>query len=155
MKRKFNLINILTLLVIMMIFVISGGIFLTLLAFGLFGLSRILIFLHLAEFTFNAGFYDNLFYYGSYILLGYFLIYCIEYVMDMLKKKLHPNPYLQGMTFHLITYTMIVFLFYFIVHVHFSHIHIEYWVLMIIFAFLYMCKEIFYPDSENLYQNRK
>ncbi|SUK10908.1 SmrB [Staphylococcus agnetis] len=61
MKKKFNLINILTLLVIMMIFIISGGIFLTLLAFGLFGLSRILIFLHLAKFTFNEGFYDNLF----------------------------------------------------------------------------------------------
>lgn len=155
MKGKFNFVNLITLLVIITIFVISGGIFLTLLAFGLFGLSRILIYFQLAEFTFNEGFYDNLFYYGSYILLGYFLIYSIEYVMDILKKKLYPNPYLQGMTFHLITYTLIVCMFYFIVHIHFSHIHIDFWVLMIIIAFLYLCKEIFYPDSEDLYHHRK
>ncbi|PTF94119.1 multidrug resistance protein SepA, partial [Staphylococcus chromogenes] len=40
MKGKFNFVNLITLLVIITIFVISGGIFLTLLAFGLFGLSR-------------------------------------------------------------------------------------------------------------------
>ncbi|EGQ2883136.1 SepA family multidrug efflux transporter, partial [Staphylococcus pseudintermedius] len=42
MKGKFNLFNFVTLLIILSIFVISGAIFLTLLGFGLFGLSRLL-----------------------------------------------------------------------------------------------------------------
>ena len=68
MKGKFNLFNLVTLMIILSIFIISGAIFLTLLGFGLFGLSRLLIYFHLGSFTYNKGFYDNLVYYGSYIL---------------------------------------------------------------------------------------
>ncbi|PXA55152.1 SepA family multidrug efflux transporter, partial [Staphylococcus pseudintermedius] len=43
--------------------------------------------------------------------------------------------------------------FYFVIHIHYQYIQIDYWVLMLIIAFLYICKEVFYPDAENL--NRK
>ncbi|UXR77917.1 MULTISPECIES: SepA family multidrug efflux transporter [unclassified Staphylococcus] len=147
MKGKFNMMS---LVVVLSIFVISGMIFLILLAFGLYGLSRILIFLQLGEFEYNKGFYDNLIYYGSYILLSYFVIFCIEYTMDLLRKKLYASPYLKGATFHLITYTLMVVMFYYMVHIYYTKIHIDYWVLMVIIAFLYLCKEVFYPDSEDL-----
>ena len=147
MKGKFNIFS---LFVILSIFAISGMIFLTILAFGLYGVSRILIILNLGEFAYNEGFYDNLIYYGSYILLSYFVIFCIEYTMDLLRKKLYFSPYFQGVTFHLITYTLMVVMFYYMIHIHYAKIHIDYWVLMIIIALLYVCKEVFYPDSEDL-----
>lgn len=147
MKGRFNLLS---LFVILSVFVISGLIFLTLLAFGLYGLSRILIFLQLGEFEYNKGFYDNLIYYGSYILLSYFVVFSIEYTMDLFRKKLYESPYLKGMTFHLITYTLMVIMFYYTIHIYYTKIHIDYWVIMVIIAFLYVCKEVFYPDSEDL-----
>ncbi|ADV06357.1 SepA family multidrug efflux transporter [Staphylococcus pseudintermedius] len=153
MKGKFNLFNFVALLIILSIFVISGAIFLTLLGFGLFGLSRLLIYFRLGMFTYNEGFYDNLIYYGSYIILGYFVIFGVEYLMDWLQKKLYPNPYLEGFTFHLISYAMMITMFYFVIHIHYQYIQIDYWVLMLIIAFLYICKEVFYPDAEDL--NRK
>ncbi len=155
MKGKFNLFNLVTLMIILSIFIISGAIFLTLLGFGLFGLSRLLIYFHLGSFTYNKGFYDNLVYYGSYIILGYFVIYCVEYLMDWLRKKLYPNPYLEGFTFHLIAYSIIMTTFFFVIHIHYQYIRIDYWVLMLIIALLYICKEIFYPDSEDLNQNKR
>lgn len=53
-KNKFN--NIVVMIFVLAIFVVSGGIFLTFLGFGLFGLSRILIFLKLGYFTYNKNF---------------------------------------------------------------------------------------------------
>ncbi|MBT2859599.1 SepA family multidrug efflux transporter [Staphylococcus coagulans] len=155
MKGKFNLFNLVTLMIILSIFIISGAIFLTLLGFGLFGLSRLLIYFHLGSFTYNKGFYDNLVYYGSYIILGYFVIYCVEYLMDWLRKKLYPNPYLEGFKFHLIAYSIIMTMFFFVIHIHYQYIRIDYWVLMLIIALLYICKEIFYPESEDLNQNKR
>ncbi|RIN22603.1 SepA family multidrug efflux transporter, partial [Staphylococcus succinus] len=61
-----------TTLIVLSVFIVSGAIFLAFLGFGLYGLSRILIYLHLAYFGYNKSFYDNLVYYGSYIVLGYF-----------------------------------------------------------------------------------
>ncbi|MFO3689555.1 SepA family multidrug efflux transporter [Staphylococcus felis] len=150
MKGKFNVFNLVSLLIILSIFIVSGTTFLIALAFGLYGLSRLLIYFGLGTFTYNQGFYDNLIYYGSYIVLGYFVTFIVEYVMDLIRKKLPHNPYVQGVTFHLMTYTTIVIMFYFIVHIHYEKIHIHLWVLMVIIGFLYICKEIFYPDSENL-----
>ena len=51
MKGKFNLFNLVTLMIILSIFIISGAIFLTLLGFGLFGLSRLLIYFKLGSFN--------------------------------------------------------------------------------------------------------
>ena len=52
------------------------------LGFGLFGLSRILIFFKLGYFTYNKNLVDNLVYYGSYIVFGYFILFAIEHLMD-------------------------------------------------------------------------
>ncbi len=71
---------------VLSVFIISGAIFLTFLGFGLYGLSRILIYFHLAYFGYNK-FYDNLIYYGSYIVLGYFNLFIIENLMDYFRKK--------------------------------------------------------------------
>ncbi len=79
--------HLLVTLIVLTIFVISGAIFLTFLGFGLYGLSRILIYLHLGDFSYNKGFYDNLIYYGSYIVLGYFTLFSIEHLMDYFKKE--------------------------------------------------------------------
>ncbi|WP_308413114.1 SepA family multidrug efflux transporter [Staphylococcus sp. 17KM0847] len=147
MRGNFNWIS---LLVVLSIFIVSGALFLVVLALGLYGVSRILIMLNLGTFEYNQGFYDNLLYYGSYIILGYFLIFCIEFIMDVFRKKLATNPYFQGITFHLITYTLMVILFFFMIHIHYDKIQIDYWVIMLIIAFLYLCKEIFYPNSKNL-----
>src|SRR5690625_3584658 len=93
-----------TTLIVLSVFIISGAIFLAFLGFGLYGLSRILIFFHLAYFGYNKSFYDNLIYYGSYIVLGYFTLFIIENLMDYFRKKLPDNPYFQGITYHLITF---------------------------------------------------
>ncbi|TES21418.1 SepA family multidrug efflux transporter, partial [Staphylococcus epidermidis] len=110
--------HLLVTLIVLTIFVISGAIFLTFLGFGLYGLSRILIYLHLGDFSYNKGFYDNLIYYGSYIVLGYFTLFSIEHLMDYFKKNLPKNPYFQGINFHLISYIVTTIMFYFIVHIH-------------------------------------
>ncbi|MDU3083825.1 MAG: SepA family multidrug efflux transporter [Staphylococcus epidermidis] len=125
--------HLLVTLIVLTIFVISGAIFLTFLGFGLYGLSRILIYLHLGDFSYNKGFYDNLIYYGSYIVLGYFTLFSIEHLMDYFKKNLPKN---------------------FIVHIHYVHVNIHFWVIMIIIGFLFVCKEVFYPESKNL-NNKK
>ncbi|ARJ50319.1 SepA family multidrug efflux transporter [Staphylococcus lutrae] len=153
MKGKFKWFNVITLLMVLAIFIVSGAFFLTFLGFGLFGLSRLLIYFHLGTFTYNKGFYDNLFYYGSYIILGYFVVFAVEYLMDWLQKKLHPNPYFEGLTFHLLTYSLMTTVFYFTIHIHYQDIRVDYWVLMLIVALLYVCKETFYPDAKDL--NRK
>ncbi|MEL3749656.1 SepA family multidrug efflux transporter, partial [Staphylococcus haemolyticus] len=70
---KNNYKNILSTLLVLTIFIISGAIFLMFLGFGLFGLSRILIFFKLGYFTYNKNLVDNLVYYGSYIVFGYFI----------------------------------------------------------------------------------
>ncbi|MDU3084063.1 MAG: SepA family multidrug efflux transporter, partial [Staphylococcus epidermidis] len=54
--------HLLVTLIVLTIFIISGAIFLTFLGFGLYGLSRILIYLHLGDLSYNKGFYDNLIY---------------------------------------------------------------------------------------------
>ena len=77
--------HLLVTLIVLTIFVISGAIF-NILGFGLYGLSRILIYLHLGDFSYNKGFYDNLIYYGSYIVLGYFTLFSIEHLMDYFKR---------------------------------------------------------------------
>lgn len=151
-KNKFY--NLAVTLIVLAIFVLSGAIFLTFLGFGLYGLSRILIFFHLGYFGYNKGFYDNLFYYGGYIVLGYFTLFAVEHLMDYFKKKLPNNPYFQGITFHLISYIVTTVMFYFIVHIHYVYINIQFWVIMLIIGFLFICKEIFYPESENL-NNKK
>lgn len=142
-KNKFY--NLAVTLIVLAIFVLSGAIFLTFLGFGLYGLSRILIFFHLGYFEYNKGFYDNLFYYGSYIIFGYFTLFAIEHLMDYFKKKLPNNPYFQGITYHLISFIVTTIMFYFIVHIHYVYINIQFWVIMIIIGFLFVCKEIFYP----------
>ena len=151
-KNKFY--NLAVTLIVLAIFVLSGAIFLTFLGFGLYGLSRILIFFHLGYFEYNKGFYDNLFYYGSYIIFGYFTLFAIEHLMDYFKKKLPNNPYFQGITYHLISFIVTTIMFYFIVHIHYVYINIQFWVIMIIIGFLFVCKELFYPESKNL-NNKK
>ena len=124
--------HLLVTLIVLTIFVISGAIFLTFLGFGLYGLSRIL----------------------SYIVLGYFTLFSIEHLMDYFKKNLPKNPYFQGINFHLISYIVTTIMFYFIVHIHYVHVNIHFWVIMIIIGFLFVCKEVFYPESKNL-NNKK
>ncbi|MCL7607755.1 multidrug efflux transporter SepA, partial [Staphylococcus aureus] len=51
LKHKFY--NLLTTMIVLFIFVLSGAIFLTFLGFGLYGLSRILIYFRLGDFTYN------------------------------------------------------------------------------------------------------
>ncbi|AVQ35563.1 SepA family multidrug efflux transporter [Staphylococcus kloosii] len=143
-----------TTLIVLTIFVISGAIFLTFLGFGLFGLSRILIYFHLAYFGYNRGFYDNLLYYGSYIVFGYFTLFAVENLMDYFRKKLSNNPYFQGLTYHLITFVVTTLLFYFVVHIHYTYINIEFWVIVVIMGLLFICKEVFYPDSKDLNQKK-
>ncbi|PNZ16044.1 SepA family multidrug efflux transporter, partial [Staphylococcus succinus] len=45
-------------------------------------------------------------------------------------------------------------LFYFIVHIHYTYINIDFWVIVLIMGILFICKEIFYPESEDLNQKR-
>ena len=151
---KFNIFNLISTLSVLLVFVISGAIFLTLLGFVLYGLSRLLIFWHLGYFGYNKGFYQNLFYYGSYIVLGYFTMFLVEYLMDYFKKKLPQSPYFHGEIFHLISYSVTTLMFYFVIHIHYTSINIDFWVIMLIMAFFYVCKEVFYPESENLNRNK-
>lgn len=144
---------LLTTLVMLSIFVLSGAVFLAFLGFGMFGLSRILIYFHLADFTYNKNFIDNSIYYGSYIVLGYFTLFVVEHLMDYFRKRATESEYLKGITFHLISYVVTTIMFYFVIHIHYQYIHIDFWVILVIIGFLFLCKEIFYPDSENL--NRK
>ena len=141
-------------IIILSIFVVSGSIFLVFLGFGLYGLSRILIYFNLGDFNYNKGFYDNLFYYGSYIVFGYFIIFTVEYTLDIFRKKLKDNPYFQGVTYHLISFTVITVMFYFVIHINYTYVSIDFWVIVLIIGILYMCKLIFYPDSENLNKKR-
>lgn len=153
MKRKnkrFDIFHLLSILIIISIFTLSGAIFIVLLSFGMFGLSRILIYYGLAEFNYNKSMIDNLFYYGSYILFGYFTLVAIEFLLDRFKNRLNDNPYFKGMTFHLLTITVSTIVFYFTVHIYYSQIKIEFWVILVIITVLYICTEIFYPDSKNL-----
>lgn len=147
---KNNYKNIFSTLLVLTIFIISGCIFLMFLGFGLFGLSRILIFLKLGYFTYNKNLIDNLIYYGSYIVFGYFILFAIEHLMDYFRKQLPNNPYFNGTIYHLISYIVTTMLFYFIIHVHYVYIKIDFWVIAVIIGLLYIFKIIFYPDSENL-----
>ena len=151
-NQKFN--GIFSTLLILLIFILSGVIFLIFLGFGLFGLSRILIFLKLGDFTYNKDLFSNLVYYGSYIVLGYFLLFTIEHLMDYFRKQLPKNPYFNGITFHLISYVTTTILFYFMIHIHYVYIKIDFWVIALIIGILYLCKIIFYPDSEDLNDKR-
>lgn len=151
MKRFKN--NLWVTLIIFSVFIVSGTFFLILLGFGLYGLSRLLIYYHLGRFTYDNGFVDNTIYYGSYIVFGYFIVFAIEHLMDYFRKKLPDNAYFNGTTFHLISYVVTTILFYFIIHINYLYIKIDFWVIMIIIGILYVCKIVFYPDSKNL--NRK
>ncbi|ADC86997.1 SepA family multidrug efflux transporter [Staphylococcus lugdunensis] len=153
MKRFNN--NILVTLLVFAVFVVSGAVFLTFLGFGLFGLSRLLIYFHLGSFDYDKSFIDNLIYYGSYIVFGYFIFFAIEHLMDYFRKKLPENDYFNGGTFHLISYVVTTILFYFVIHINYAYIKIDFWVIMLIIGFLYMCKIVFYPDSENLNRNQR
>ncbi|WP_260471648.1 SepA family multidrug efflux transporter, partial [Staphylococcus saprophyticus] len=42
-----------------------------------------------------------------------------------------------------------------IVHIHYTYIDIDFWVIVLIIGVLFICKEIFYPDSKNLNQKNK
>ncbi|RIN18378.1 SepA family multidrug efflux transporter, partial [Mammaliicoccus vitulinus] len=58
MKRKnkrFDVFQLLSILIIISIFTLSGAVFIVLLSFGMFGLSRILIYYGLAEFNYNKS----------------------------------------------------------------------------------------------------
>lgn len=152
LKHKFY--NLFATMIVLFIFVLSGAFFLIFLGFGLYGLSRILIYFNLGSFSYNKSVYDNLIYYGSYILFGYFILFTVEHLMDYFKKQLTDNAYFKGLTFHLISYSVTTILFYFIIHLNYTHIDIEFWVIMVIMGFLYLCKELFYPKSQNL-NNKK
>ena len=111
-------------------------------------------FFKLGYFTFNKNLVDNLVYYGSYIVFGYFILFAIEHLMDYFRKQLPNNPYFNGSLYHLISYVVTTILFYFIIHIHYVYIEIDFWVISVIIGLLYIFKIIFYPDSENL-NNKK
>ncbi|KAA1037653.1 SepA family multidrug efflux transporter [Macrococcus equipercicus] len=134
------------------IVLLSGITFVVMVAFGLFGLSRILIYWKLAEFTYNQSFVDNLFYYGSYMLTGYFLLVFIEFIFDELKKNYPEHSLLQGFKFHSLVVFISTTIFYLFVHLNYEYIKINYFVILVIIGILYALTELFYPDSENLNQ---
>lgn len=111
-------------------------------------------FFKLGYFTYNKNLVDNLVYYGSYIVFGYFILFAIEHLMDYFRKQLPNNPYFNGSLYHLISYVVTTILFYFIIHIHYVYIEIDFWVISVIIGLLYIFKIIFYPDSENL-NNKK
>ena len=111
-------------------------------------------FCKLGYFTYNKNLVDNLVYYGSYIVFGYFILFAIEHLMDYFRKQLPNNPYFNGSLYHLISYVVTTILFYFIIHIHYVYIEIDFWVISVIIGLLYIFKIIFYPDSENL-NNKK
>ena len=100
-------------------------------------------FLKLGFFTYNKDLFSNLVYYGSYIVFGYFLLFAIEHLMDYFRKQLPNNPYFNGTLFHLISYVITTILFYFVIHIHYVYIKIEFWVIALIIGILYLCKMIF------------
>lgn len=148
MKRNGR--SLLMVLLFMGVFVISGALFITAVAFGLFGLSRLLIYFHLAEFTYNQSKTDNLFYYGSYIVGGYFLLVFIEYMLDALKEQYPDFIVFQGWYFHVMVIVVSTLSFYLIVHVNYTYIHINLIVIFVIIAVLYALTELFYPKSTDL-----
>ncbi|GGB13260.1 SepA family multidrug efflux transporter [Macrococcus hajekii] len=150
---KFNFNTIITLSFMTGIFLVSGFIFLVLVSFGLFGLSRILLALHLAEFTYNQSFADNLFYYGSYIAGGFFLLRLIEFMFNNLKRLYPGNQYFVPPNVHVIIVMSATLFFYFLIHINYEHIKINFIVILLIIAILYALTEIFYPNSEDLNQN--
>ncbi|WP_426685532.1 SepA family multidrug efflux transporter [Staphylococcus aureus] len=77
LKHKFY--NLLTTMIVLLFLYFLVRFFLTFLGFGLYGLSRILIYFRLGDFTYNRSMYDNLLYYGSYIIFGYFIIFAVEH----------------------------------------------------------------------------
>lgn len=111
-------------------------------------------FFKLGYFTYNKNLVDNLVYYGSYIVFGYFILFAIEHLMDYFRKQLPNNPYFNGSLYQLISYVVTTILFYFIIHIHYVYIEIDFWVISVIIGLLYIFKIIFYPDSENL-NNKK
>ncbi|MDQ7227223.1 SepA family multidrug efflux transporter, partial [Staphylococcus haemolyticus] len=78
----------------------------------------------------------------------------IEHLMDYFRKQLPNNPYFNGSLYQLISYVVTMILFYFIIHIHYVYIEIDFWVISVIIGLLYIFKIIFYPDSENL-NNKK
>lgn len=147
---KFPKGSLLTILFVLSVVLISGGAFILTLAFGMYGLSRILIYFNLAEFTYNENVMDNSFYYGSYIAMGYFLLVVIEYILDDVKRIYSNNKYFQGWYFHILTILLSTFVFYFGVHINYQHIRINFFVILAVISLLYYLTEIFYPDSEDL-----
>ncbi|WP_414044014.1 SepA family multidrug efflux transporter [Macrococcus animalis] len=147
---KFPKGSLLTILFVLSVILISGGAFILMLTFGMYGLSRILIYFKLAEFTYNENVMDNSFYYGSYIAIGYFLLVVIEYILDDVKRMYSDNKYFQGWYFHILTICLSTIVFYFGVHINYQHIRINFLVILAVISLLYYLTEIFYPDSENL-----
>jgi len=142
--------SLLSIVMITAIVLISGITFLLMVAFGLYGLSRILIYLQLAEFTYNQSMIDNLFYYGSYIVSGYFLLLVIEFIIDELKKRNPEHSFFKGAKYHIFIVFMNTTFFYLFVHLNYEHIRINYFVILIVIGILYALTEFFYPESENL-----
>ena len=139
-NQKFN--GIFPTLLILLIFILS------LYIFNIFRIWVIWIksnsyFLKLGFFTYNKDLFSNLVYYGSYIVFGYFLLFAIEHLMDYFRKQLPNNPYFNGTLFHLISYVITTILFYFVIHIHYVYIKIEFWVIALIIGILYLCKMIF------------
>lgn len=142
--------SMLTIIFVLLVVLISGAAFVTMVTFGMYGLSRILIYFHLAEFTYNENFMDNSFYYGSYIAIGYVLLVVIEYILDDVKRLYNDNKYFQGWYFHCLTIGLSTIVFYFGVHINYQHIKINFLVILAVISVLYYLTEIFYPDSEDL-----
>lgn len=147
---KFPKGSILTILFVLSVVLLSGGAFILMLFFGMYGLSRILIYFNLAEFTYNENVMDNSFYYGSYLAIGYFLLVIIEYILDDVKRIYANNKYFQGWYFHMLTIGLSTIVFYFGVHINYQHIRINFLVILAVISLLYYLTEIFYPDSEDL-----
>ncbi|MEB7833266.1 SepA family multidrug efflux transporter, partial [Staphylococcus xylosus] len=40
-------------------------------------------------------------------------------------------------------------------NIHYAYINIDFWVIVLIIGILFICKEIFYPDSKNLNDKHK
>ena len=55
--------------------------------------------------------------------------------MDYFRKMLPENAYFRGATFHLISYMVATTLFYFIIHLNYVYINIDFWVIMVIIGF--------------------
>ena len=107
-------------------------------------------FFKLGYFTYNKNLVDNLVYYGSYIVFGYFILFAIEHLMDYFRKQLPNNPYFNGSLYQLISYVVTTILFYFIIHIHYVYIEIDFWVISVIIGLLYIFKIIFYPIVRTL-----